>query len=244
MRRRLPGRGTKDMARQTALKRLQSLPAIFRVQELPRLTEWSPGTAAVMLHRWSKAGMVTRTGPRGDVVQNRYADEQTYVNRERVAIARAWPGAIEIGAGPIREAGWTTQIPRLMDLAVPGKGWLAPAPGGVLRHHRPVSWYTVVQANLVVDGSSAGLPSLEPTWALADAVLDTRLWAPDPDELYLDENNSSDQWRFLTAITAIATARKLGFGDAVARLDRNDDFDRLYERVWLARRGRPARKAG
>lgn len=189
-------------------------------------------SAAVAVHRWANAGMVNRTGPRGEVIVNHYAEEARHVDRERTAIARGWPGAIEIGGAPIHASGWTTQIPRVVDIAVPGKGYSEPAAGGVLRHHRPEAWYVAVQPGIT---GKESLPTLTPAWALADAVLDTRLWAPYPDELYADEASKRSRREFVRAAKAIAAARRFGVADALAGLDVAADMDDLYEQVWHAR---------
>ncbi len=126
-------------------------------------------------------------GGRSDVhmnlVRNRHVNPQA-------TLRRVFPQATKVGADILREAGWTTQIPSLPEVAVPQPGPLY-AVKGFLLTGRPAKWFAKVAPGMVL--MNDGLVRMQPAWALADMVaraLDKRVrhaWLLAPDGLELCE---------------------------------------------------------
>lgn len=171
----------------SASKRLETLPEIFTGSDLTMLCGWRSPIASTYLANWRKAGLVRSLGGRSDIHMNLVRNR--HVNAE-AALRRVFPQATKVGADILREAGWTTQIPSLPEVAVPQPGPIYAVEGFALTG-RPNKWFTkVVPGVLQVDD---GLMRLQPAWALVDMVaraLDQRVrhaWLLAPDDLDLEE---------------------------------------------------------
>ena len=171
----------------SATKRLASLPEIFTGSDLTLLCGWSSQIASNYLANWRKAGLVKSLGGRSDVHMNLVRDRGA---NEQAALRRVFPLATAVGADVLREAGWTTQIPSLPEVAVPRTGPLFAVTGFALTT-RPDKWFAKVKPGLL--HSEGGLMRLKPAWALVDMiarVLDRRVrqaWLLAPDDLDLGE---------------------------------------------------------
>lgn len=171
----------------SASKRLEALPEIFTGSDLTMLCGWSSQIASTYLANWRKAGLVRSLGGRSDVHMNLVRNR--HVNLE-AALRRVFPLAIKVGADILREAGWTTQIPSLPEVAVPQPGPIYAVAGFALTG-RPNKWFAKVAPG--VQPVEDGLMRLKPAWALVDMVaraLDRRVrhaWLLAPDDLDLGE---------------------------------------------------------
>lgn len=171
----------------SAIKRLEALPEIFTGGDLTMLCGWSSPIASTYLANWRKAGLVKSLGGRSDVHMNLVLNR--HVNAE-AALRRVFPLATKIGADILREAGWTTQIPSLPEVAVPQPGPIYAVEGFALTG-RPNKWFAKVAPG--VQHVDDGLMRLTPAWALVDMVaraLDRRVrhaWLLAPDDLELGE---------------------------------------------------------
>lgn len=169
----------------SASKRLETLPEIFTGSDLTMLCGWRSTIASTYLANWRRAGLVKSLGGRSDVhmnlVRNRHVNPET-------ALRRVFPQATKVGADILREAGWTTQILGLPEVAVPQPGPLY-AVAGFLLTGRPAGWFTKAAPGMVQVPD--GLVTLQPAWALAEMVaraLDKRVrhaWLLAPDDLDL-----------------------------------------------------------
>ena len=169
----------------SAIDRLSALPDVFTGGDLTVLFGWKSAHASSYLAHWRKAGLIKSLGGRSDVHMNRVANRQV---NPRAALRRAFPSAIMVGVDILREAGWTTQIPSLTEVAIAQSS---------PRHHlegfelatRTDNWFATVAPG--VQKVPAGIDQLKPAWALADMLAranDRRVrnaWLPDPEDLDL-----------------------------------------------------------
>lgn len=167
----------------SAFDRLASLPEVFTGGELTVLFGWKSGIASTYLANWRKAGLVQSLGGRSDVHMNLVRNRQ--VNPE-LAVRRAYPQAVKVGLDVLREAGWTTQIPRVIELAVPLSSTVYALEGFEISTRTP-KWFARVAPGM--GRVSQGVDRLRPAWALADMVAraqDARVrgaWLLDPEDL-------------------------------------------------------------
>lgn len=171
----------------SAIKRLEGVPEIFTGGDLTILFGWTSQVASTYLANWKRAGLVKSLGGRSDVHMNMVAKRQA---NPELALIRAYPMAVKVGADVLREAGWTTQIPRLPEVVVPRPGPIYKIDGFDLSGRRQ-KWFSSARPGMVI--SSGSLARLRPAWALADMVaraLDGRVrntWLLAPDDLDFEE---------------------------------------------------------
>lgn len=171
----------------SALKRLESLPAVFTGSDLTTAFQWTSQTASTYLVNWRKAGLIQSLGGRSDVHMNLVRNRQA---NPGAALRRVIPWATLVGADVIREAGWTTQILQTPEVAVPQSGPLFRVHGFQLSA-RSDKWFLKTAPG--TQDVTEGLRRLQPAWALADMIaraLDKRVkdaWLLDPDDIELDE---------------------------------------------------------
>jgi hypothetical protein len=170
----------------SAVNRLATLPEVFTGGELTVLFGWKSGIASSYLAQWRKAGLVQSLGGRSDVHMNLVRNRNPNRN---AALRRACPHAVQVGVDLLREAGWTTQIPIKLEIAVPLS---SPAYSlqGFEMSQRPDAWF--VRVALGVQKVAQGIDRLGPAWALADMLAraqDKRVrkaWLLDPEDLDLE----------------------------------------------------------
>jgi hypothetical protein len=171
---------------QSATTRLRELPAVFTGRDLTVRFQWPAVRASNYLVLWRRAGLVRALGGHSDVFMNLVVQP---VPDTEAAARRVLPEATRVGMDVLREAGWTTQVQRLPDVAV-----LPASPRYALTDFqlqtRPARWFERVRPGLFDPG--VGLRRLGPAWALADMIdrfSDRRVrhaWLPDADDLDLD----------------------------------------------------------
>lgn len=170
----------------SAVSRLAALPEVFTGGDLTVLLGWKSGICSSYLAQWRKAGLIQSLGGRSDVHMNLVRNRQ--VNPEQ-ALRRAFPQAVKVGVDILREAGWTTQIPSALDVAVPTGCSLYDLPGFTLST-RTAKWFQRVVPG--TDKVQQGIDRLQPAWALADMLAraqDARVrnaWLLDPEDLDLE----------------------------------------------------------
>lgn len=180
----------------SSYERLKSLPNVFSLNTLVRWTGWSRPTARVMVARWAAKGMIDLAGPRAGLYFNRVIDPKGEQDTAIRALMMLYPSATLCGASVLHAAGWTTQIPAALHVAVEARASYAQLHGVVL-WPRPVEWFRGMKVRNGFANSRStpdamptfGLRALRPEWALADLYADTSsgAWHPDPDDLDLDE---------------------------------------------------------
>lgn len=170
----------------SAVQRLAALPEVFTGGDLTVLLGWKSAICSSYLAQWRKAGLVESLGGRSDVHMNLVRNRQ--VNPE-TALRRAFPQAVKVGVDILREAGWTTQIATITDVAVPSASSLYALPGFAITT-RTAKWFQCVAPG--TDKVQHGIDRLQPAWALADMLAraqDKRVhnaWLADPEDVDLD----------------------------------------------------------
>ncbi len=171
---------------QSALKRLDAVPEIFTGGDLTTLFGWTSAICSNYLAVWRKAKLVKSLGGRADVHMNLLRNRNANIE---AALRRLYPRAIKVGVDILREAGWTTQIPRTIEVAVPHKS-------SIYRLHdvevttRTEKWYVTVAVG--TERVAQSIDRLNPAWALADMLNranDKRIrhrWLLAPDDIDLD----------------------------------------------------------
>ncbi len=167
------------MSRQNARDSLMALPAVFSLPMLQACLGGDASKAAIYATRWHTRGLLKRAGPRLGIYYNRVRDPQGSQASRPEAARLAFPSAVLTGSTVLHDAGWTTQIPQVMEVAVLARRSY-PAVDGLSFHGRTRAWYGQVHDWIIRGGV---VPALKPAMALADAWADPELWHPDPDDL-------------------------------------------------------------
>ena len=179
----------------SAVQRLLELPEVFTGSDLTIKFQWTSGTASTYLAKWRRANLVRSLGGRSDVHMNLVRNRE--VSAE-VALRRAYPRAIKVGVDVLRQAGWTTQIPSAVDVAIP-RSSVPHAVDGFVLSRRPERWYALVMPG--VDKVTSGLDQLKPAWAFVDMVARARdgrvagAWLIDPEDLDMDSVFSDNEMK-------------------------------------------------
>jgi hypothetical protein len=192
----------KSQRRASAIERLRALPPVFRSSDLSLRFGWSTHEAGEYLRRWKRRDLVKPTGPRAGVYFNLISQASAAETHLEEAIATLFPSAVVVGAAVLHQAGWITQIPRQLDVAVLRRRTF-PAVKGVVLHPRSIFWYRLVHSRLErTEGQ--GVPRLDPAFALADALKYRDGWVPEADDVEFPE--AEDAPRFLRACKTLKVA--------------------------------------
>nr|WP_315242618.1 hypothetical protein [uncultured Albidiferax sp.] len=173
------------MSYTSATQRLLQIPEVFTGSDLTILCGWTSAIASSYLAQWRKAGLVRSLGGRSDVHMNLVRNRHVHPD---LALRRAFPHALKVGVDVLRDAGWTTQIPTLTEVAVPTGSSLYTLSGYALGT-RTAIWFQVVAPGITQ--VAQGISSLQPAWALADMLAraqDRRIrhaWLLDPEDIDL-----------------------------------------------------------
>ncbi len=179
----------------SAVQRLLDLPEVFTGSDLTIRFHWTSTTASTYLAKWRRAGLVRSLGGRTDVHMNLVRNREL---SPEVALRRAYPRAIKVGVDVLRQAGWTTQLPSFVDVAIPSSS-ATHVLDGFLLSRRPERWYALVIPG--VDKVLSGIDQLRPAWALADMMARARdgrvvgAWLMDPEDLDLDSAFSDKEMK-------------------------------------------------
>ena len=170
--------------RRSAFEILRAMPEAFDLSTFSRMADLERGIAKTYLSRWSKAGHVLAAGPRVGVYYNLVRAPDSPSSRSVDALRMVYPSAVLCGASVLHAAGWTTQIPSSLTVAVTSRDSVAAMDGFEIAL-RPRTWYAAMHADLFAekDFSTYGLRSLSPAAALADLYARPGQWHPDPDDL-------------------------------------------------------------
>jgi hypothetical protein len=203
----------------SAVSRLAALPEVFTGGDLTVLLGWKSGICSSYLAQWRKAGLIKSLGGRSDVHMNLVRNRQ--VNPE-LALRRVFPNSVKVGVDVLREAGWTTQIPSTIEVAVPTASSLYDLPGFTLST-RTAKWFQRVAPG--TDKVQQGIDRLQPAWALADMLAraqDARVrnaWLLDPEDLDLE---------------SVRRDKKMGLALQAFGLGMDCVEDAGYERIYAA----------
>ncbi len=182
----------------SALERLQGLPALFRGADLTLRFGWDSKTASQYLFLWKKRGLVDGLGGRSDVYCNLLVEASPNWG---LALRMAMPSAMIIGIEALRQAGWTTQIPHVPEVAVNA----AQTVFKTERYEivpRKASWFSRVAP--ATQRQRDELPVLPPAWALAELLArgDWGSFGLDPDDIEWDAVGEQDERAWLAACEA------------------------------------------
>jgi hypothetical protein len=95
-----------------------------------------------------------------------------------------YPSVVLMGESVLHEAGWITQIPAQLSVAVLSRRSYVSFHGFEI-HGRPLSWFKKVHSFIDPEAQKRvyNLRALPPAIALADLYADAAGWHPDPDDL-------------------------------------------------------------
>ena len=168
----------------SALARLRDLPEAFTFAGFCKLTRFSNKAAAVCLTRWKQRGLVEAAGERARLYFNKLKCNEVDGSLRIAALQFEYPSALLCGESVLHAAGWITQIPARLSVAVISRPSYVSLHGFDI-HGRPLSWFKRVHP--AVDPSPDkrvyGLRALPAPLALADLYADPKGWHPDPDDL-------------------------------------------------------------
>lgn len=175
----------------SAIDRLRSLPEAFTLAAFRRLTGFSDSAAAVCLHRWKAKGLIEPAGERAGIYFNKLKTPEPDTALRVDALLYEYPSAILCGESVLHAAGWITQIPAQLTVAVLLRPTYVSFRGFEIRG-RPLSWFTAVHADVSARSNDRvyEMRALPPALALVDLYGDPKAWHPDPDDLDLSPDEA------------------------------------------------------
>ena len=178
----------------SAIDRLRELPLLFRGAHLTTRFRWDSKTASQYLYLWKRRNLVQGLGGHSDVFANLLFEPfPQYPNWEK-ALLMTMPSAVIVGVEVLRRVGWTTQIPTRPNVAVSAKQPVFKTNFFEIEA-RDLAWFATVASGIRREG---GVPTLAPSWALADMLKregwgTCGLW---PDDLDLEPTDQDEaDWR-------------------------------------------------
>src|SRR6266478_1049706 len=174
----------------SALARLRDLPEAFTFAGFCKLTRLSNKAAAVCLTRWKQKGLVEAAGERARLYFNKLKCNEVDGTLRVAALLFEYPSAILCGESVLHAAGWITQIPAQLSVAVLSRPSYVSLHGFDI-HGRPISWFRKIHPLLEPSTEKRvyGLRALPPALALADLYADPDGWHPDPDDLDIPDQD-------------------------------------------------------
>lgn len=169
------------MTRLSSLERLRALPEVFTTKTLAGQLGGDVNKASVYLARWKKNSLIAPLGPRAGVHFNLLRAPDAEEEFRMDAVALVLPGAVIAGVSALHDAGWTTQIPRQIEIFVPARR-TTPELHGFDITTRPAAWFAQARREVQVPGP---VPMIRPAFALAD-LWNAGSWRPDVDDLEWD----------------------------------------------------------
>jgi hypothetical protein len=194
----------------SAAERLRALPLTFSIEQMCTLQGLSKAVGLKYLSRWAQAGSVRSAGPRAGFYANLVRAPELAESNDWLAAAmlHVYPSATVIGASVLNAAGWITQHPHAVQVAV-----LAPANRSSVWGFEPSPrarrWF-VRMGDLIVRPRAARpagfehapqLPQLTPAAALADLFASSPSspsgasnspWLPDEDDIEIPDEALGD----------------------------------------------------
>ncbi len=175
-----------------ALTRLLSLPEVFTFAGFCKMTDLSADAAAVYLRRWKVRGLIEPAGARAGIYFNKLKRAQIESSDRIAALLFEYPTAVLCGESVLHAAGWITQIPARLSVAVMSRRSFVSLHGFDIRG-RPRTWFGKVHAAVNAPGNERiyGLKALPPALALVDLYTDAKGWHPALDDLDLPEEEKA-----------------------------------------------------
>ncbi|MCE6959327.1 hypothetical protein LAZ40_09715 [Cereibacter sphaeroides] len=214
------GAGSERLGREEVRDRLAALPGAVTVPQICAGVGIPQARADQYLARWAEAGLVARFG--AGVFLNLVRDPEAEKTQPGLALALLLQRPfIMVGGAALYHTGWTGQVHRRIEIAVPvtrtTTGLPAVAGGFVLvprfpRHHQ------ILMENLASNASGwEGIPVARPAFALADSLLastqsvpaSSRTFPVPPDEIDPDLLECDETESFRDALKALGAAPAL-----------------------------------
>ena len=174
----------------SALRRLRELPEAFTFAGFCKLSRFSNNVASVCLRRWKEKGLIEPAGNRAKIYFNKLRSPEVDGSLRIAALLFEYPSAILCGESTLHAAGWITQIPAQLSVAVLSRPSYVSMYGFDIRG-RPLSWFRKLHP--LMDPSTEkriyGMRALSPALALADLYADPDAWHPDPDDLDIPDQD-------------------------------------------------------
>ena len=174
----------------SALARLRDLPEAFTFAGFCKLAGLSNEAAAVCLTRWKGKGLIEAAGERARLYFNKLKCTEVDGSLRIAALLFEYPSAMLCGESVLHAAGWITQIPARVSVAVISRPSYVSLHGFDIHGH-PLSWFKKVHP--AVDPSPDkriyGLRTLPTPLALADLYGDPKGWHPDVDDLDIPQED-------------------------------------------------------
>lgn len=191
--------------------RLQALPDVFDLTKFELVTGIDRTSAKVMLSRWMSKGFIEGAGPKAGIYFKRLGAQMDTSEQIEAAVRFLYPQSAACGATVLHRAGWTTQVPRELHVAVESRPTYVQLHGVVL-HPRSQAWFATVEDRGGFThqplNMRQGLRWLRPAWALQDLRANPDGWMPDEDDL--DVPNEQGVTRELELAESALMARKPG----------------------------------
>lgn len=186
----------------SALQRLRALPDVFSLKALALTMDITPEAAAVYVHRWQRAGHIESAGPRSGWYFNLLRNPEAAALHRHEVVREIYPTALLRGESVLHAAGWTTQVPQHLAIAVLDDSARSAAINGIEITPRSRRWYGAVRQWRAAE-PVYGIDALKPAAALADLFVPragARQWHPDPDDLDRDAVQWADVGRAFGAL--------------------------------------------
>jgi len=203
------------MKRRNSFEMLRDLPGVFSLRDVVIRHGLSEAAARQYCWRWGNAGMVTPVGPRIGVFYNLVVEpNKEYLLAAALEKALGIRPYVIVGHSALNDAGWTTQMPQRIELAllVTRETHSYPMIDGVDILPRPLAWFQAMKPGIA--GQLHGIAILPPEHALVD-TLRTRLlhgnepnrgWRPGADDIDPFDINANES---LVRMREIAAAIKV-----------------------------------
>ena len=185
---------SQDNHYKSAYTRLGDMPDVFNAITFARLNNMTTNEASVYLARMKSKKMLAsfngRAGIYFNLIKNSNAKNAHLID----GLKMIYPTAILRGESVLHAAGWTTQIPRRINVAILERRTYVNIKEFVLSPKKK-DWFITIHRYLLKpensEFSTYGLPSLTPALALADLYTKNAIrdWQPDPDDLDIEDSD-------------------------------------------------------
>jgi len=132
----------------SAIDRLRNLPEVLTLSRFASVSGVNREHATVLLARWTEAGLARAAGPRSGVYYNRFKRQEITAEMKGTACYILYPSAVLTGESALHNAGWTTQIPANISVAVLSRRTYAKFDGFEITG-RPRAWFAKAHPSII-----------------------------------------------------------------------------------------------
>ncbi len=156
---------------QSAIKKLQMLPDCFTDKVFMRLSGLPGPSAKVALSRMRHANLIKSAGDRTGIYFNLLKNANSASENATKALLTVYPSAVLCGETVLHNAGWITQIPPAVTVAVLARRSYQKVDGFSIKG-MPLNWFKSIAGGILnqeeAEFSTHGLKSLRPEMALLE----------------------------------------------------------------------------